>query len=285
MMNRKIVLVSASLFVTACATHGSQREPEPTRAVAEPAPTEPIANAPTTTSISNAVTEQAIEPPLRPHDPFTLLDEQGRPIEVYPPLSDAPKAPLVVVLHATCMQPASVCDWFGEAGRDVGWLVCPSGNSSCNGEPDWHGPGAEKAAFLDRAVAHVEHDLPAFVDDRPGVLIGWSRGAYAARDILHTLAEQPNLTSLGGRFRGVVFLAAQIAPDVDKLRAAGIERVVMAAGEQDGAKPARVASVARLQKKGIPARFVSLGKIGHVWPNDFDARMREPIAWAAGVDP
>jgi len=29
-------------------------------------------------------------------------------------------------------------------------------------------------------------------------------------------------------------------------------------------------------------RYVSLGNIGHAWPKDFETRMREPIAWAAG---
>src|SRR5690242_2121337 len=74
--------------------------------------------------------------PTPPRDPFTLADDLDRPIEVYPPLHVDAKAPLVVVLHATCMKPASVCDWFGSAGRDSGWLVCPSGNSTCYGEPD-----------------------------------------------------------------------------------------------------------------------------------------------------
>jgi hypothetical protein len=283
MPNRKIVLIT-TFVLGACATHNAAREPEPMHVSAATTPPAIVANAASSVSPSPS-TSVEIEQPLRPQEPFTLRDEQGRPIEVYPPSSNAPRAPLVVVLHATCMQPASVCDWFGEAGRDIGWLVCPSGNTSCNGEPDWHGPGAEKASFLDRAVAHVEHDIPAFVDDRPGVLIGWSRGAYAARDILYTVADEPNLTSLGGRFRGVVFLAAQVTPDIAKLRAAGVSRVVMAAGEQDGARSTMVAAVARLQKKGFEARFVSLGKIGHTWPTDFDARMREPIAWAAGDGP
>ncbi len=44
-----------------------------------------------------------------------------------------------------------------------------------------------------------------------------------------------------------------------------------------------VSAVEGLRAGGFEARFVSLGKIGHVWPVDFEARMREPIAWAAAA--
>jgi hypothetical protein len=43
-------------------------------------------------------------------------------------------------------------------------------------------------------------------------------------------------------------------------------------------------AVESLRHAGMDARYVSLGKIGHVWPADFDKRMREPIAWAAETD-
>jgi hypothetical protein len=187
------------------------------------------------------------------------------------------------------MQPASVCDAFGAAGRDSGWLVCPSGNSTCYGEPDWSGTGPVKAAFLESAIAKVQGAIPTFVDgDRRGVLFGWSRGAYAARDILYASAsgsgKDPKLADLGARFRGLVLVAAQVTPDVTKLRAVGITRVVMAAGDYDMSTPTMTAAVKTLKKLGMEARFVSLGKIGHVWPEDFDVRMRGPIAWAAGND-
>jgi predicted esterase len=215
--------------------------------------------------------------PVMPREPFTLRDDRERAIEVYPPVSAEPRAPLVVFLHATCMQPASVCDAFGTAARDPGWLVCPSGNSTCYGEPDWHGPGPEKAAFLASALAKVDERIATFVDARPGVLIGWSRGAFAARDILDASHEP-----LAGRFRGLVLIAAHVMPPAAKLKKAGIERVVMAAGDYDGARPTMTKAIETLRASGLEARYVSLGKIGHAWPSDFDARMREPIAWASG---
>lgn len=216
----------------------------------------------------------------KPTEPFTIVDDRGRPIEIYPPISDKPRAGLVVLLHATCMQPAWVCNWFGSAGRDTGWLVCPSGNSTCAGEPDWHGPGPEKAAFLENALQKVEANVSTFVDDEPGVLIGWSRGAFAARDILYAGLEDPQSFPHAQRFRGLVLMAAAMKPDPVKLKQAGIKRVVMAAGDYDGSKSTMVSAVVGLQAAGIEARYVSLGKIAHVWPNDFETRMREPIAWA-----
>jgi len=212
-----------------------------------------------------------------PDAPFTLRDDRDRAIEVYPPVAKPGRAPLTVFLHATCMQPSSVCNAFGTAGRDTSWLVCPSGNSTCYGEPDWHGPGAEKAAFLASAIAKVEERIPSFLDPRPGVLIGWSRGAFAARDIL-----EANLGSLEKRFRGLVLIAAQATPSLATLKQAGIERVVMASGDYDGATPTMKSAIVALRAGGLEARFVSLGKIGHAWPSDFDDRMRDHIAWAAG---
>jgi len=221
----------------------------------------------------------------KPTEPFTIPDDQGRPIEVYPPISNEKRAPLVVLLHATCMQPAWVCNWFGSAGRDPGWLICPSGNSTCAGEPDWHGPGAEKAAFLEEALKKVEANVSDYVAEQPGVLIGWSRGAFAARDILYTALDNPESFPHAKRFRGLVLMAAAMKPDVSKLEQAGIKRVVMAAGDYDGSKSTMVSAVAALKAGGIEARYVSLGKIAHVWPNDFETRMREPIAWAAQAPP
>lgn len=76
-------------------------------------------------------------------------------------------------------------------------------------------------------------------------------------------------------------MAAQISPDASKLAAAGIRRVVMAAGEDDMSAPTMKRALASLVARSIEVRWVSFGKIAHVWPRDFEERMREPLAWAA----
>lgn len=217
-----------------------------------------------------------------PENPFTLTGERERVIEVYPPSSTRGRKPMVVFLHATCMQPRPVCDAFGSAGRDTGWLVCPAGNSACYGEPDWSGSGPTKAAFLAHAMAQAQAQIEPFVEEKRGVLVGWSRGAFAARDILDASVNSQPPGPLAQRFSGLVLIAASVPLDPKKLRAAGISRVVLAAGDHDGARASMASTDASLRAAGLESRYISLGKIGHQWPNDFEARMSEPISWASG---
>lgn len=260
------------LFVSVACAGPPARRPRPSVGVWTTAP-------PVVTPSESPPVGVDDEPPLRPRplNPFTVADELGRGVAVYPPLPfglgvEEP-ARRIVFLHATCMQPWWVCDAFGRAGRDAAWLVCPSGNSTCAGEPDWYGPPDEKAAFLDRALSLVDHAVAPFDDPRPGVLVGWSRGAFAARDVLSS-------GRFAGRFRALVLVAAAIDLDGKWLRRHGIQRLVVAAGDGDGARPALLRTRDAALAAGVSARWVSLGPIGHVWPADFEARMREPLRWA-----
>jgi hypothetical protein len=81
-----------------------------------------------------------------------------------------------------------------------------------------------------------------------------------------------------------VLMAAKALPPLDTLKRTGITRVVYASGDYDSALGTMVRYAAMVKAGGISTKFVSLGPIGHVWPDDFEARMREPIAWAAGAD-
>ncbi len=132
--------------------------------------------------------------PLLPAQRATIADDLGRSIEVYPPLDGGPRSPLVVFLHATCMDPRPVCDLVGRSGREGTFLVCPSGNDTCYGAPDWHGPAEAKSAFLSSALEKVEQRFGKYVthDD---TLIGWSRGP-----LRRATSSMP--TSRAGRRRG-----------------------------------------------------------------------------------
>ena len=218
-------------------------------------------------------------PPPPPQLPFptqrvTLADHLKRTIEVYPPTEVRPSAPLVVFLHATCMDPRPVCDLVGRSGRQGTFLVCPSGNATCFGEPDWHGTGEEKSAFLTSALDKVDQLLGKLVahDD---TLIGWSRGAFAARDILYADVA----AGAAPRFTSLVLIAADVTPDPVKLRKAGIRRVFFTAGDQDGSRGTMKRAADKLNAAGIPARYASLGPIGHWLPDDFDAHLAPGIAW------
>jgi hypothetical protein len=213
--------------------------------------------------------------PARPELPDgrkTLMAEGGNGVEVYPPLRARDKeAPLVVFLHATCMQPLDVCDFWNEGGRDASFLVCPAGPARCAGEPDWAGTPKEKATALGAALRAVDASFGPWIDHGRGdVLVGYSRGAFAARDILYEGTS---------RFRGLILLSAAVAPDPTKLKAAGIQRAVLATGELDGSKKTMLHAVDKLNAAGIATRFVSLGRIGHWLPRNLEGILRDAIAW------
>jgi hypothetical protein len=215
-------------------------------------------------------------PPLPPLAPqrVTIQDDLQRSIEVYPPTDGKPGAAMVVFLHATCMEPGPVCDLLGNAGRSGSFLVCPAGNASCSGAPDWHGTGAEKGAFLTSDLAKVEARFGKYLahDD---TLIGWSRGAFAARDILYDDVAR----GAPPRFSSLVIVAADVNPDPVRLRAAGIRKVYFTGGDRDGARIAMQRAAVKLAAAGITTRYGSLGPIGHWLPDDFEARLAPGIAW------
>ena len=222
-------------------------------------------------------------PPLKPQRELlpdgrkTLVAEGGNGVEVYPPRDQGAKdAPLVVFLHATCMQPVDVCDFWNEGGREASFLVCPAGPSRCAGEPDWAGTPKVKASALDAALNVVDATFGPWIDRQRGdVLMGYSRGAFAARDILYEGTS---------RFRGLILLSASLSPEPAKLKAAGIRRAVMATGEMDGSRTTMLRAVDKLNAAGIPARFVSLGRIGHWLPQNLEGILREAIAWVEATE-
>jgi predicted esterase len=240
-------------------------------------PTRPPAPLPPTVTLAPDAPSLPPPPPLLPPPTqrVTIADDLRRSIEVYPPVEPRPSAPLVVFLHATCMDPRPVCDLVGKSAREGTFLVCPSGPSTCFGAPDWHGTGEVKSAFLTSALDKVEQRLGKYVahDD---TLIGWSRGAFAARDILYADVA----AGAAPRFTSLVLIAADVTPDPDKLRKAGIRRVYFTAGDQDGSRGTMKRAADKLAAAGIPARYASLGPIGHWLPDDLDARLAPGIAWA-----
>jgi hypothetical protein len=224
----------------------------------------------------------------------TIVPPHGRLVHIAPPAplsatraapgtlsggSEPPLAsrPLVTMLHGMCSEPLPTCELARGAATEVGWYACPTGNGHCGTAADWAGSGAVKAEFLAESLA----ELDAMRLGRRGaeagdVLIGFSRGAFVARDVAYELA---------GRWVGLVLIGAALVPDADRLRDHGIRRVVLAAGDFDGARPTMVKAAAALTRRGLPARFVSLGPIYHTLPADLDARLAPEIAWLRAAEP
>ena len=169
----------------------------------------------------------------------------------------------IVYLHGMWASPEDSCSYFELAAATFGPLVCPRGNLPPSAGGAWGGSLADKRKSLDVALALVKRA------DR-GVLLGFSSGAAFA---LQLALEEP------GRWPSLVLMSMPLNPSATALKTAGVERVVLAAGEQDGSYAHLVGLAKTLEKGGIAARFVTLGKVGHHFAADMEARMVDVLQW------
>jgi predicted esterase len=206
--------------------------------------------------------------PPRDTRPFWLNTGGGGRALVYPPLH-AGKQPLAVMLHGMCDVPQNECPWFAPAVTPHAWLVCPRARIPCRGGgARWSG---ESDGTVSAAARRLEAARPGEVETtRDGLLIGFSQGAYAAMSIV---ARQPH------HWSRLLLIAAHVSPNAWLLNRDGIERVLLAAGDYDMTHgPMRVVAK-RLARGGYPARFMSLGKVGHTFPSDMEQRMTDAVSW------
>lgn len=195
--------------------------------------------------------------------PVTLTVD-GAPVLAYAPPASA-TSPIVIYLHGRDGRAANGCPWMRSP---TGWLVCPEGvEKHENGTASW---GADVFA----QGARVRHALAAVPAGEDAVAVGFSQGGYVALDLVKT--QQ-------GRFRGLVLLAAPAHPSVAALKAAGVRRVVLGAGQRDDAYKPLAADVERLREEGMDARFLDLGDVGHTYATENTSALRDAIAWAAGA--
>jgi predicted esterase len=197
---------------------------------------------------------------------------------VYPPVraADAPW-PVTVVLHGLGGEPQSVCAPFVDLATSRGWLVCPRGEDPYGAGARWRVRGDDDARLVEASVRALEQEHPWAVDASAGrLLVGFSLGGIAAVRIVQA--------SPRGTYMGLVVIDSQVRPDASALRRAGVQRVVLAAGDLDLTSAPLRQSANELAAHGVETRFVSLGRVGHGYPADMQERMREPMQWvAAGV--
>jgi predicted esterase len=218
----------------------------------------------------------AEEPPPRPTFPLRRTQigvPENNPLELYPPSAPSLAEPLILALHGKDQDPIDLCDGFRLEGRARGWLVCPAGNTA-SVEPgeafDWGGSTEDRIAALDAQLAAVEAVYGPLVERGRDVLVGFSRGAFLARDLVYA---RP------GRFRAMVLLGAAVRFDPERLRAAGVKRVLLAAGELDEARSTMEHTAQFLAARGVQTRFVSLGPIFHKLPPDLGRVMGDALRW------
>jgi predicted esterase len=180
-----------------------------------------------------------------------------------------------VYLHGIHGRAENGCPWLRDGASQVGWLVCPDANEHlANDTFSWSGTVAEQhdvVARAERAAQAQGADAEA-----AGVLIGFSQGAYVALDLVRARL---------GHHRGLVLIGADVAPSAATLQAAGVDRIVLAAGDLDGASAPMRRAAERLRHEGMDVRFVPLGPVGHSYQASDDGpkeALRDAIAWAGG---
>lgn len=208
---------------------------------------------------------------------FAAQSARGAWGVAYAPADTGAPRPAVVMLHGMWSSPEETCPAFAPAIPPDVFFVCPRGNAPMSdGSPGkmWSGSYATALPNVRAALDAASALAPGKLDARGGTLAGYSNGAWFAADIaLH----EPQ------RWTGLVLLSMQLDLDAARLRAAGIARVVLAAGDRDLASGSMRALAASLDRAGLPARFVSLGPGGHELPADVAERLREPVAWVRAI--
>jgi predicted esterase len=194
----------------------------------------------------------------------------------YAPSDPSGPRPAIVYLHGMWASPEDSCPYFVHASTTFGFLVCPRGNAPLGEGRMWAGTYASVAPSVHSALRAAEALAPGKLDSSAaGTLVGYSNGAYFAVEVAQ---------SERGKWTGLVLLSMRLELDAARLRAAGIRRIVLAAGDRDAARVSMRALAAHTDAAGVPTRFMSLGPGGHELPSDMDARMCGAIAWVREAD-
>jgi pimeloyl-ACP methyl ester carboxylesterase len=190
--------------------------------------------------------------PLPSDGRVVLLASSSPPVYgAAPPDRTAGRATFVY-LHGICGLTVNGCPHFDDA---PGWLVCPQANTVCsNGGSAWGGSTSDKAAVVDRALDAARAQWPESAA-APVILVGFSQGAYVAMDVARA---RP------GRYAGLLLLGADTSSTA-RLRASRVPRVALVGGAYDMMSPKMRASAVDLARVGVPARFESLGAVGHTY--------------------
>lgn len=208
---------------------------------------------------------------------FAAPRAQGSWGVAFAPANITSPRPPIVYLHGMWASPEDSCFVFERAATEFGFLVCPRGNAPFGDGTMWSGTYADAQRQIRPALAAAEALAPGKMDrGGDGTLIGYSNGAYFAVEVA---CAEP------GRWSGLILLSMKLKLDATRLRTAGVERVLLAAGDQDGARASMQQGADRLRAEGLEARFMSLGPGGHPFPADMADRMVEAIRWARGHTP
>ncbi|MGE0324564.1 MAG: alpha/beta hydrolase [Polyangiaceae bacterium] len=175
---------------------------------------------------------------------------------------------VTIMLHGMCDVPQNECPSFASA-TSGDWLICPQASLGCNGGGatwNWKNRVERVEAATGRAL-----DGRGVAANTPRTLIGFSLGASTALEVAQNGHEH---------YDALVLIAGRIHPDAKKLKAHGVQRIVLAAGDFDGSAPHLRREANRLARAGIETRFMSLGRVGHQFARDMPAWLEDALSWA-----
>jgi predicted esterase len=191
-------------------------------------------------------------------------------VVVYEAEGSGPR-PLTVLLHGMCGDALRTCSHFASEVTKGAHLVCPRASVSCpGGGVSWPERGVAEA--VETAVERANGLLGERVDERRGrTLIGYSLGAFRAVGIV----QGGNTT----RYPRVMLIGAKVALDRARLEQAGVERLLLCAGSADMMFVPMQRESDRLKNIGFPARFMTLGAMGHGLTSSFARYLPDALAW------
>ena len=119
--------------------------------------------------------------------PYELPFLPNRSVYLVVPAPGAGPKRLVANLHGLCNPPGYACGYWTRAASEVGFLVCPEGNSSC-------GPGAYNAPTWTESFEAMSEDLERAVeatsDAYPDESPEWERCSRGEKATCESLAKQ-----------------------------------------------------------------------------------------------
>ena len=203
-----------------------------------------------------------------PSVPEWLPPEGDAPgVLVFPPADRTSARPITVMLHGMCDIPENECPYFARVAAKDTWLICPRGTLTCaSAGATW--AFSRRTETIDAAIRRVEAEHRGLVETRTNsTLIGFSLGAFVAMDLAN---REPT------RWAQVVLIGGKVVPDAKRL-SGGTTHIVFGAGELDQSYSHMAASVRRLQRAGVAATFLSLGRVGHRFADDMDGWLERAL--------
>jgi pimeloyl-ACP methyl ester carboxylesterase len=178
---------------------------------------------------------------------------------------------LVAGMHGQCGGPSYACGSWIDAGTERGFMVCPTGNEHCTsdiGPPSWDESFTLMDQDLELSIKIAQKKTDAGFDREGSVLVGFSRGGWAAIDLVR---RHP------GRWPYLILIEADVTINKAYLEASKVHAVAMIAGELGTELPGEQKSVDAMKAAGYPAQLFIMPKTAHLYSTNIDEIMRNAL--------